>query len=134
MKKSVIVLIAVIYIVAIATVSFIGLKVETFNETVYVNKIEITNENLKYAEDGSKYIVIKYVNDEDNPTAYQIEWHVYPDEASRKLVEFVYDETNEIATVNAIGTVVFKRKGAITVYVSATDGSSISDKITIYAK
>ena len=36
MKKSVIVVIGIIYILAIVVVSFFGLQIETFNEIIYV--------------------------------------------------------------------------------------------------
>lgn len=134
MKKSVIILIGVIYILAIVIVSFFGLKIETFNETVYVDEVKITNEGVKTAADGSKYVVINYLSGEEELTTYQLEWHVYPDDASRKMVDFLYDETKTIATVNGFGTVVFNKKGSITVYVSSTDGSSKMDSITIFAK
>ena len=134
MKKSVIILIGVIYILAIVVVSFFGLKIETFNETVYVDNVKFTNEDIKTANDGSKYVVISYLGGEDEITAYQLEWRVTPDDASRKIVEFLYDETKTIATVNEFGTVVFNKKGSITVYISSTDGSAKMDSITVFAK
>ena len=44
MKKSVIILIGIIYILSIFAVSFLGLRIESFNQIVYVEKIEILNE------------------------------------------------------------------------------------------
>ena len=134
MKKSVIILIGVIYIMAVVVVSFFGLKIETFNETRYVESIVITNEDVKYAADGSKYVVINYLSGEDELTTYQLEWHVYPDDATRKTVDFLYDKTKTMATVNEFGTVIFNKKGSITVYITSTDGSSKIDSITIFAK
>ena len=134
MKKSVIILIGIIYILAIVVVSFFGLKIETFNETVYVEKVEFTNEEIKIAADGSKYVVIEYSYEEDELTTYQLEWHVYPDDASRKIVEFLYDKTKTTGTVNEFGTVIFNKKGAITVYINSTDGTAKMDSITIFAK
>ena len=133
MKKSVIVLIGVIYVIAIAVVSFFGLKIDTLNEVIYVENIECTNEDLKVASDGTQYISIKYIEDQENPTTIQLQWHVYPDEASRKGVEFIYDESRNIAEVSPFGTVVFKRKGAVTIYITATDGSSISEVVKVIA-
>ena len=134
MKKSVIVLIGVIYIMAIAIVSFFGLKVDTFNETIYVTKVECTNDDVKIASDGSKYVVIPFVDDVDNPTTYQIEWRVHPDDATTKFVSFVYNKEKTHVTVNEFGTVIFHKKGAITVQITSTDGTVKSDSITIYAK
>ena len=141
MKRSVIVLIGIIYILAIVVVSFFGLKIETFNETKYVESVEITNMDMECTiEDdngkciGEKYVVITYVDDPDNPTSYQLEWHVYPDDATRKIVSFAYDESKSFVTVNEFGAVIFSAKGSITVYVNSTDGSAKTDAITIIAK
>lgn len=134
MKKSVIVMIGVIYVLAIAIVSFFGLQIETFNQTIYVEKIECINEELKVSGDGTKYIVIYYQEDINEPTAFQLEWRIYPDDASRKNVRFVYDETSSIASVNEFGTVIFYKKGTITVSIVATDGSSKSETIKIIAR
>lgn len=134
MKKSVIVLIGVIYILAIVVVSFFGLKIQTFNETIYTTKIEYTNSDIKIADDGSKYVVIKYVEDELNPTSYQLEWRVYPDDASRKIVKFTINENEKDGYVNDFGTVIFNKKGAIIVYITTTDGTNKMDSLTIIAK
>ena len=134
MKKSVIILIGVIYILAVAIVSFLGLKVDTYNETIYVTDVECTNDDVKIADDGSKYVVIPYIDDPNNPTSYQIEWRVYPDDASVKFVSFSYNKEKSFITVNEFGTVIFSGKGAITVYISSTDGTVKTDSITIIAK
>jgi hypothetical protein len=134
MKKSVIVLIGIIYILAIVVVSFFGLKIETFNETVYVSGVHYINEDIKVSPDGTKYVVITYVDDPDNPTSYQLEWRVDPDDATRKIVSFAYDESKSFVTVNEFGAVIFSAKGSITVYVNSTDGSAKTDAVTIIAK
>ena len=134
MKKSVIVVIGIIYVLAIVVVSFFGLKIETFNEIIYIEKIECTNEEMKMGKDGIGYIVVNYVEDLENPTSVQLKWHVYPDDASRKSVDFVYDETRTVGTVNEFGTVIFNKKGTITVYITATDGSSKSAAVKVIAK
>ena len=130
MKKSVILLIGIIYILAIVVVSFFGLKVETFNETKYVTSIECINEGVQLDSQGEKYVVIAY----EDQLVYQIEWRVFPDEASNNRVAFVYDENKTTATVNDLGRVYFNRKGAIKVFIMSTDGSNISDTITIIAR
>ena len=134
MKKSVIVLIGIIYILAIVVVSFFGLKIETFNETIYVSDVHYINEDIKISPDGTKYVVITYVDDPDNPTSYQLEWRVDPDDATRKIVSFAYDESKSFVTVNEFGAVIFSSKGSITVYVNSTDGSAKMDALTIIAK
>lgn len=135
MKKSVILLIGVIYILAIVVVSFFGLKVETFNDTIYVDAVTITNDDIKPGFED-KIVVIYFDNDDpENPTSYQINWKVTPDDATRKFVKFIIEENKQnIATVNEFGTVIFKKKGTVIVYVTSTDGTAKRDSITIIAK
>ncbi len=47
MKKSVILLIAVIYILAIVIVGFIGLRMKVYNPVIYVDKITCVSKNFK---------------------------------------------------------------------------------------
>lgn len=126
MKKSVIILIAIIYISSIALVSFFGLQHKTFNEIVYVEKVEIINENCNVDPDGGKYVTVKDSNQ------FQIEWRVYPDNASNIEVDFVYDTTNTKFSVDENGVVTCSTgKGAITVHVVARDGTGARDTILI---
>ena len=126
MKKSVIILIAIIYISSIALVSFFGLQHKTFNEIVYVEKVEIINENCNVDSDGGKYVTVKDSNQ------FQIEWRVYPDNASNIEVDFVYDTTNTKFSVDENGVVTCSTgKGAITVHVVARDGTGAKDTILI---
>ena len=126
MKKSVVILIAIIYISSIALVSFFGLQHKTFNEVVYVEKIEILNENVGIDANGDKYITVRDGN------KLQLDFRVYPDNATNKEVDFVYDTTNTKFTVDENGVVTCSTgKGAITVQIVAKDGTGIKDKILI---
>lgn len=122
MKKSVIILIGIIYIMAIAIVSFFGLQMETFDETIYVEKVEFTNESIQTTKSGLKYIVVEYDGTDENPTVVQLEWKVTPDNASTKSVRFVYDEDTTVGEVTNFGTVIFYKKGTITVTIKTNDG------------
>ena len=130
MKKSVIILIGVIYIAAIALVSFFGLQAKIYNEKVYVERIEILND-YKVDENGNKYVTI--LPDENGERKFQINYRVYPDDASTKEVDFNYDTQNTNVTIDENGIVTFKKKGAVIVYITATDGSGIKEKIEIAA-
>ena len=135
MKKSVVILIGVIYILSIAVVSFMGLKIDTFEETVYVEKIEITNEGVKKTPTGDLYIVVPFDHDSDEGTVFQLEWRVYPDDATIDTVKFIYDETITYATVSAWGAVMFyKAETSISVTIASIDGSMVSQKITIFCE
>ena len=131
MKKSVVILIALIFIASVVTVSFFGLKFKTFNEIVYVSSIELLDENLKTNDQGGKYVVI--YPDDKGERKYQIKYRVHPDNATDDGVIFAYDEENAFATVDEKGVVTFKKKGAITVQLIANDGSA-KTSITIICK
>ena len=148
MKKSVIVLIGVIYVLSIFLVSFLGLKIDVYNQTIYTTGLEITNElddvTCKVSEEnkqcvkedakGVKYAIVYYDDDLTNPTSFQISWRVHPDDASDKNVKFIYDVDSGVATVNSFGTVIFKKRGTVTITVSTCDGTNISAKIKVIAK
>ena len=90
MKKSVVILIALIFIASVVSVSFFGLQFKTFEEIVYVESIELLDENLKVDENGDKYVVIR--PDENGERKYQIKYRVHPDNATDDGVRFAYDE------------------------------------------
>lgn len=132
MKKSVVILIAIIYIASIALVSFFGLKYKVFEEEIPVERIEILNEGLKENTMWGKYIVIS--PDENGEWVYQILYRVYPDNATNNKVEFSYDEQIKVATVDEFGVVRFTGPGVIKVQLIPADGSDVSASITIIAK
>lgn len=131
MKKSVILLIAIIYAASITMVTFFGLKYSNyFAETVPVEKIEIVGEGIKIdEEDGSKYIAL-YPDSNGNRT-YQVEYKIYPEDAHNAEVEFVMD--SPFATVDENGLVTFTKPGfhSATLFITSTDGTRVTDSITI---
>lgn len=122
MKKSVVILIALIFIASVVSVSFFGLKFKTFDEIVYVESIELLDENLKVDDQGVKYVVIR--PDENGERRYQIKYRVHPDNATENGVTFAYDEQNTSVTVDETGVVTFAKKGVVTVQIIAKDGSA----------
>lgn len=132
MKKSVVIIIAVSYCLAIIVVTLFGLNFQTFNTITYVTQVEITNENTSFSNEGTKYVVLS--PDEEGNRAYQILWKVTPDNATDKSVSFNYDTTKTFVSVDENGLVTFTEPGVITVTVTANDGTSCSDKIKIYFK
>lgn len=132
MKKSVVILIALIFVASVVAVSFFGLQFKTFNEVVYVESVEILNEDIKYDDAGDAYVII--FPDENGVRQYQIKYRVHPDNATDDSVTFVYDKQNTNVSVDENGVVTFAKGGndVITVQVKANDGSA-SASITIYA-
>ena len=131
MKKSVVIIIALIYVASIALVSFFGLQFKVFEEVIPVERVEITNEGQKYSETLGDYIVI-YPN-EKGERRVKIDYHVYPNDASNTTVDFAYEEV-DYATVDEYGVVTFTKPGVLKVRIIATDGSNAEDTILIVAK
>ena len=130
MKKSVVIIIALIYIASIALVSFFGLQHKVFEEVIGVERVEITNEGMKYSETHGDYIVIR--PNEQGERRIQINYHVYPDNASNTKVDFAYEQV-DYASVDEFGVVTFTSPGVLKVRIIATDGSNAEDTITIIA-
>ena len=132
MKKSVVILIAIIYIASIALVSFFGLQYKIFDEVVSVERIEILNEGLRENATWGKYVIIS--PDSKGEWRYHINYRVYPDNASDARVEFSYDTQNQNVSVDSTGLVTFKAPGMVKIQIIAIDGSNISTTLTIIAK
>ena len=135
MKKSVVILIAVIYLMAVVLVSFFGIQAELLEETVYVNKIEIINKDTTYATDGVTKTVDIFFNGKET-AEYQLQWRVSPTNASNNKVFFDYDKTRTFVTVDENGLVTFTRPGVITITLTPQDGTLLENapSITIRAK
>ena len=133
MKKSVVILIAIIYVASIALVSFFGLQYQNFFEIVYTEQIELLGDNIKTNDKGEKYVVI--LPDEQGNYAYQIQYRVHPDNATNSKVDFVFDHEKadkSSISVDENGVVTFpKRGGTLKVKLVAKDGSGASATITL---
>ena len=129
MKKSVVIIIGLIYGLSIIAVTLFGLKHKTFNEIVYVSQVEIIEDNASYKQDGSKYLML--TPDENGNCQYQLVWTISPDNATNQQVSFNYDKQPSFVTVDENGLVSFTGQGAITISITAADGTSQSDKIQL---
>lgn len=63
MKKSVIITIIVIYVLAIVVVGFIGLKMKVYDEQKYVEKIEVFLMDIKIMIQIQKQDLLKFMLD-----------------------------------------------------------------------
>ncbi|MBO5879977.1 MAG: hypothetical protein J6Q68_05440 [Clostridia bacterium] len=132
MKKSVVILIGVIYIASVVLVSFFGLEFKIFEPVIDVERIEITNPGQKYSDLWGEYIVI--YPDENGEWICKIDYQVYPANATTPKVEFGYDKQTSGVYVSEDGVVQFSKPAMIKIQVLATDGSGASDTITIVAR
>ena len=141
MKKSVVILIALIYVVSIALVSFFGLQFKVFNEIIPVESIELLNKPTDYqektnSETGELEIIPYFVisPNANGERVFQIEVRVHPDDATDKKVEYSYDTSKTFVTVSEDGLVRFERAGAVTVYITPADNSDVKIKLIIIAE
>lgn len=132
MKKSVVILIALIYVAAIAVVSFFGLQFKVFNEVIPVSEIEILNKDLKYLPDGTPYAIVSL--DSEGRGQFLIEYKVTPENATDTGISFAYDTQSTIASIDDHGLVTFTGQGFIDVTLIPNDGSDVSAKIKIIAR
>lgn len=145
MKKSVVILIALIYIASIALVGFFGLKFKIFEEIVYPTGIEILNDDLIDAreefgldEDADVlFDYFTYATKIDGVYKYQLEYKLLPENATDTTVLFNYDkDAAEKAgiTVDQYGVVTFTQPGALTIQlIPKSNGNSPSKRICIFA-
>ena len=130
MKKSVVILIGIIYLVSVALVSFFGLDFKVFEEVVYVERVEILNKGTE--EFGG--IPCVYVKaGADGIYRYQIEYRVYPDNATNQEVDFIYDKQNTAVSIDEKGVVTLTSPTLIEVEIIPRDGSVASASIIIIA-
>ena len=136
MKKSIIIIIGIIYIASIFVVGFFGMQIKAFDTIIYITDIECTNENITIKPDGSKTLKFDY-----NPNADELQntliitYNVYPKNSTLKgldAVKLIYDENEKLASVDGLA-ITFKGIGVMTVYLTSLDGSNIIEKVKIIA-
>ena len=135
MKKSVIILIAIIYVASIVVVSFYGMAFEIFDPVVYVEKVELEGDNLQsgeYLDPPTNHFLVLYP-DSDGIYRYQIKAKVTPSDATNKKLNYVFDE-NDAVTIDSTGLVTITEPTAVTIHIISTDGTNQSVSIQIYAK
>lgn len=140
MKKSVILTIAVIYILAIVIVGFIGIRMSVYDEKVYVNDITIISDGYqKYdpVKDQDKiekgyegYIDKKFVEG----LKIEIKCQVSPDNATIKNLIYVCEESEDyklIVNNDGTATIEFYRGRDIDLIIKSADSVGFTKKILI---
>ena len=141
MKKSVIFLIAVLYLISIVVVSFFGLQISVDQFQVYMTSLSITSyDQLVYQ---NKYLTINF-NDSEGYASVVIEYDYapsnasYPDGVTFSLSNNTYTDeqgnTGYYAQVSQAGEVVFFSRRAVRLTITTTDGSKLSDSVTIVCR
>lgn len=149
MKKSTIIIIAIVYLASIALISFFGMKVTVYSQVVNVESVECIN-----TSDSSKNILVEYENgiktikipftsafDPATPqkgTKIQLLARAYPDNATNKTIDFEKDplDTRFEFSQNELG-----KTGLVMIYqpmyakikIWSTDGTLKYQEIAILA-
>lgn len=159
MKKTIIIVILVVYIASIAVVNFFGLKIKEFDHVEYVQEIKcesitVLNENPvtvgmhKEPAEGEipefRFPFVKgdYTTDPaslaSNPNVVRINYEVLPHLADDSQIAFEFDKEGYADIVyfdEGTQTFVFlKRLKRIEVTIKATDGSNVKTTIKIMGK
>ena len=135
MKKSVVIVIALIYVAAIALVSFIGLNPKIYNQNVYVEGINVTSDHQieKYQGEDAIYFLNEFKA--DGTRTVKLDCEVRPDNATDKKINFVLDKDDTFATVDENGLITITEPGTYVfpVFIVSDENPTISRKIVIWA-
>lgn len=144
MKKSTMIIIALIYISSIVVVSIFGLKAVVYEQIVPVTHIQCVNEtkgNVQVEEGNKKIIRVAFTTPGDieslTGTILQLEFRVLPDNATNKELKYVYARENYPQVKfhqiegRETGAIVFTAPALFTLRVYSTDGSNIYDEMLI---
>lgn len=141
MKKSVVFAIAIIYLLAIVIVGFLGQALKVYNENIYVESIECISDDYKpYKKSSQQYQegYIGYILTDGYQEGLKvlIKCRVLPANATHKDLEYFSTDTS-ICTIEKQedGTAIahFLKAGAATIVIKATDNGAATIKINILA-
>ena len=131
MKKSGIILIALIYVASITIVGFLGLKAKSYNDPVYVEAIEILNDYQ--LSSGLKFIILRQ---SESGRSLQIECRVTPDDATDKKIIYSLAPGETRATIDENGLLTFAdgliKAESVKVRIYSNMDRTISEEITVY--
>ena len=142
MKKSVILIIGIIYIVSVVIVGFIGLQMRVYNPTVYVTDITCAVKNFTPAE-MDQSLMDKYGWDyyyllpmTSETITIEIRCRVIPEDATNSLVDFFIDTADsEYITLsydNSIAQVTFRDEGVYKITAKSSDGTNVR-KVMVFS-
>lgn len=161
MKKTILILILVVYIASIAVVNFFGLEVKVFDGVTYVteircNTVTVQNENSVVLEPsqiykGAPLFVFDFIpapenspyTEEDesiltNPNRIQIIPEVFPHEADNTHVNFEFDAeamSGKVVFHEYSRSFIFLKPNAMyRITIRSTDGSNISTVLYIMGR
>lgn len=138
MKKSVVLLIGLVYIISVVVVGVVGIKLHIYDETIYVMDIECSIRGMEpkqvdFNYQGWHYDYYYVAYDCEPNVMFEVHSNVIPSNATNDHVRYYINE-NENVTLKTnedsnIAFLTFKEEGSIDIHVSPTDGGSGKEKL-----
>ncbi len=137
MRKSVLFLIGVLYLVSVVVVTFFGMQARMDQFKVYITSLEISNENINIDDENLKYAVLRFKQNEEI-VSFWVETKIEPSNATNTKLDYILlnskgeKVSDEVAIVSQLGEIVFlKPVSGISLIVLSTDGSNMRDTLRI---
>lgn len=145
MKKSTLIIIALIYVASIVIVSMFGLNAVVYKTNIPVLSIECVNKDVGDVvvddSQGVKIINIAFEEPGDieslTGTVLQLEFRVLPDNATDKTYRFVYDREQYPQVLfykvgdSETGAIVFTAPALLPLTIIANDNSGVQTELWI---
>ena len=143
MKKSVVILIAIIYVSAIVLVSYLGLREQSFNDITYPESLVIDNQYEII--NGEKYITAT-MND-DGTGSLQLMCRILPEDANNTKIIYAFDDPKyaNYITISEDGLITIANSALLdllemgyqvdfTINITSQQTSSITDSVKVRFK
>lgn len=134
MKKSVVLVIVLIYIVSIVLVGFIGLKMKVYEENIYVERIVCKND--EFVLDENSNISGKIFKTYTEGLRVNIICEVIPENATNQKLDYQCEQSgdyNIIKESDGSITIEFIKATTVDITFVTTDGSNKKLKVKVIA-
>lgn len=141
MKKSVVLLIGLVYIISVVIVGVLGLKMRVYDEVVYVTDIVLSIKGYEPWEKDFEYegnfINYYYYFDYTPEMKIEIQGNVEPVEATSSHIDYrIADDLKNIVTLekssdNNIAIVTFHESTTLDITAQSTDGKKLQKTMKI---
>lgn len=145
MKKSTLIIIALVYVASIVIISLFGMRAYVYTEVIPVAHIECLNstdaKSEVYYSGDMKVIKVKFTTPGNRETLtgtmLQLSYRVTPDNATNKEVKFVYTENKRAEFVKDengrdLGLILFTGEVVLKIKIVATDGSKVYTELVVW--
>ena len=130
MKKSIILIIFVLYLASIVVIGFFGITISAYKTQIYATDIELMNDEIQTSTVIGKYIELMYDPDGDEDVnVFFLKWRVLPEDTTNKNVDFIYNESKGLIEIDRFGIVKIKGRGAINVQIVCQTNPAINQTV-----